>query len=155
MTFPQAVRALEPKSQTAKIIAWVYTAILTVMVVAQLFAFEDFVPLFHDMAFPGGDGTGSLLAGLIVFGEIFAIPFLLRMALSPLMRWFSLVLGLLVPLAWLFVSCWLQGHSGTTATAGILGVKVTISASTQLVVSLVLLVVAIVADYGLWPVRKK
>lgn len=156
MMFPTAVQALEPKSQTAKVVAWIYTGILTIMAVSQLFAFEDFVPLFHDMAFPGGDGTGSLLAGLIVFSEIFAIPFLLRMSLSPLMRWFSLVLGLYVPLVWLFVSYWLVSvHPGITANAGILGTKVHISASVQLVLSLLLLVVAAVAARGLWPVRNK
>lgn len=158
MMFAKAERALEPLSQTAKKAAWLYAAILTIMVVAQLFAFENLVPLFQDMAFPGGDGTGSLLICLIAFAEIFALPFLLRMPLSPLMRWFSLGCSIFVPLAWLAVTVWLFTVQSSVLTilmnGGILGTKVHVAAVYQLVVALVLLAGSLYTAYGLWPVRK-
>lgn len=153
MVFATAAKAQQPKSESAKVVAWTYAGVLTVMVVAQLFEFEKLVPLFHDMAFPGGDGTGSLLVCLIAFAEVFSLPFLLRMPLSPLMRWFSAVLGLLVPLAWLGVAFWVLG-SATVTNAGILGTKVSISPSLQVAAALVLLVLAAWSAWGLWPGRK-
>lgn len=159
MVFATAEKALKPKSETAKIIAWVYAGILTVMTVVQLFAFEDFVPLFHDMAFPGGNGTGSLLACLIVFAEVFALPFLLRMQLSPLMRWMSLVCGWVVPVLWLAVSLWLfhvyPASVAATMNAGILGTDVSVANSLQIVIIAVLFALAGYATYGLWPAQKK
>ena len=53
-----ATQAPAPQVYKAKIGAWVYTAVLTVMVVAQLYAFEKFLPLIADYDLPGGNGTG-------------------------------------------------------------------------------------------------
>ena len=154
MVFAQAIKAQNPKSQSAKVIAWVYAAVLTVMVLAQLFAFEKLVPLFQGMAFPGGAGTGSLLICLIVFYEVFSVPFLLRMPLSPLMRWVSMVFSLLVPLMWLGVALWTMNDS-VVANAGILGTKVAITPGPQVVVALILLALAVLSARGLWPSLKK
>lgn len=154
MVFAQAVKAQKPKLQSAKVIAWTYAGVLTVMTLAQLFAFEKLVPLFQGMAFPGGEGTGSLIICLIVFYEVFSVPFLLRMPLSPLMRWVSMVLGLLVPLMWLGVALWTMNDSAVT-NAGILGTKVAVTPGLQVVVALILLVLAALSARGLWPSLKK
>lgn len=154
MVFAQAVKAQKPRLQSAKITAWIYAGVLTVMALAQLFAFEKLVPLFQGMAFPGGEGTGSLLICLIVFYEVFSVPFLLRMPLSPLMRWVSMVFSLLGPLMWLGVALWTMNDS-TVTNAGILGTKVAISPGLQVVAALVLLVFAALSARGLWPSLKK
>jgi len=156
MVFAQVTKAQKPQSTAVKIGAWLYAGTLTVMVMAQLFEFEKLVPLFHDMAFPGGDGTGSLLICLIVFAEVFAIPFLLRMPLSILMRQCSVVLGILVPLAWLGVAFWvLHVYPTATMNGGILGTKVSVTPGLQIAFALVLLIAALWLSQGLQPRRKK
>jgi hypothetical protein len=158
MVFASAEEAIKPRSEFAKKAAWVYAAIIVVMAVGQLFSFEDFIPLLRDYFLPGGDPTASLVGCLIVFTEVFSIPFLLRMPLSPLMRWVSLVCGVVVPVLWLFVSLWTfrsyELIGGIVAKAGILGTKLSLPNVYQLVMALVLLALAIYVVYGLWPVRQ-
>ena len=130
--------APKPRSVTARNIAWIYAGIVTVLVVAQLFAFEVFIPIMDGHGLPGGHGTASLVACLIVFAEVFALPFLLRMRLSPLMRWFSLVCSVLVPLGWLKLAVFALMTDHMVANGGMLGEKVAVSTSNQLVVAIIL-----------------
>ncbi len=149
MTRIKAVAAPAPKSQTYARIAWAYAAILVVMVVAQLFSFEKFIPLIADYWLPGGQGTTVLVAGVIVTTEVFALPYLLRMPLSPLMRACSIGCSFVVPLLWLWLSLRALLESNAITNGGILGEKVVVPLEVQLVVSLVLLVLAVVSYYGL------
>ena len=151
-----ATNALTPRSDTVKNTAWVYAAILTVMAVVQLYAFEDFVPLMASYGLPGGYGSASLIACLIVFTEVFAVPFLLRMPLSPLMRWMSLACSVTAPFIWVKLAA-IGIISGSTAVnSGLLGTKVAIHAGVlSLVVALVLLTLSIFTARGLWPTIKR
>lgn len=155
MKFAVAERANEPSSQTFKVIAWVYAALLVVMVVGQLFSFEKFIPLLGDYWLPGGDGTATLLASLIVFFEVFSLPFLLRMPLSPLMRWFSLACGLLVAGIWVMLGIVAVMSDSTMTNSGILGVKVAVPfGDVQLAWAIAMTALALASTYGLWPLRK-
>ncbi len=149
MIHVQAVAAPKPKSELYAKIAWIYAALLVVMVVAQLFSFEKFIPLIGDYWLPGGQGTTALVAGLIVTTEVFALPYLLRMPLSPLMRVCSIGCSFVVPLLWLWLSLHALLDSSVGTNGGILGVKVAIPLILQLAVSLALLVLASVSYYGL------
>ena len=147
--------AAEPRSAVARNIAWVYAGILVVMAVAQLFAFEKFIPLMEDYWFPGGHGTATLVACIIVFVEIFAVPFLLRMHVSDAMRWFSLICSVIAPLIWLKLALDSTFHQNGLANGGLLGHKVAVSTDVQLLVASLLVVVSLYVAYGLWPVTKK
>lgn len=151
-----AIPADQPRSTAYRNIAWIYAAVLTIMAVGQLFSFEKFIPLMTDYALPGGHGTGMLIAGLAVVAEVFALPFLLRMPLSPLMRWFSLVCSLLIAGLWLGLAITALTYSSTIHNSGMLGLKVVVPAGVaSLILSLIIGVLAIYSAVGLWPGSKK
>jgi hypothetical protein len=143
------------RSNTVRNVAWIYAGTLTVMVVAQLFAFEEFRPLIESYGLPGGQGTGWFLASLIVVCEVFALPFLLRMDLSPLMRWFSLFCGGFTAFLWLLLSLYATGQQ-LVIDSGLLGTKVVIHTGvTAIAASLILAIFAAWSIWGLWPAYKK
>jgi hypothetical protein len=145
-----ALLAPKPRSVIARNAAWVYAGILTVMAVGQLFAFEKFIPMLQEYEPLTGVGAATVVASLIVIAEVFTLPFLVRMRLSPLMRWVGLVLGVSVPAFWLVVSA-----SGDLWAAGsMFGSYVHITNLHQLVASIVLLAVSVYVARGLWPETK-
>jgi len=151
-----ATPAPKPHSETAKRIAWIYAASLVVMAVAQLFAFEDFIPQIRNYFLPGGYGTANLVASLIVVTEIFALPFLLRMPLSPLMRWCSLVCAVVAAFLWVMLSVWAVATDAAITNSALLGTKVTVPTGfIALATSLTLFVLAAWSAWGLWPNARK
>jgi hypothetical protein len=156
MKFARALPAPSPRSETAKKVAWIYAAVLVVMVVGQLFSFEKFIPLIAGYWLPGGNGATTLMAGLIVVSEVFALPFLLRMPLSPLMRWFSLGCGLVAAVLWVILGVIAVVSDNAMTNSGILGTKVTVpSGGAQLLWAVVLGVLAVWSAWGLWPADRK
>lgn len=149
-----AVQANEPRSILTRNIAWAYAAVLVVMAVGQLFSFEKFLPLIQSYLLPGGDRMGLLIAGAIVATEVLAVPFLLRMPLSPLMRWFSMICGWLAAGLWLGLALITLTSTNALNNSGMLGTKFAIPAGiAQLIVSIIMVVLAIWSATGLWPVR--
>lgn len=144
--------APKPRSWNFVRAAWLYAFILVVMVCAQLVSFEKFIPLINNYALPGGYGTATLVAGLIVVLEVFALPFILRMRLSHYMRWFSLGCSVLAPLLWVKISIYSMVF-GPVKNGGLMGVHTALDSFLQLVVALALLGLACVVSYGLWPKR--
>lgn len=156
MKFATAEPATTPRSPTAQRAAWAYTALLVVMVIGQLFGFEKFIPLIESYWLPGGHGTATLVACLIVITEIFALPFLLRMPLSPLMRWFSLACGVAAAALWVLLGLIAVLGTITMTNSGVLGVKVGVpSGGVQLLWALGMSALAAYSVWGLWPNRKK
>jgi hypothetical protein len=157
MVFATAEKALKPRSEQAKIVAWVLAGLLVVMVIAQLYAFEDFIPLISINYFPSSSyGLASLVGCLIVLCEVFALPFLLRMALSPLMRWFSLVCSVAAPLLWLGLTFFAIISNQFVDNYGLLGSKVHLHTGwVALVVATVLSMLALWSAWNLLPSRKK
>lgn len=97
-------------------------AILAGMLVAQLFTFEDLPQAIADAGFLN-EAWGRLAAGIIVFFELLALPFLLRMYLSPAMRVGSMIAGWFVVSVWLVVSLW-KNIVGETSPSLLLGATV-------------------------------
>lgn len=147
--------ATAPRSTLGRNVAWGYAGILVVMAVAQLFAFEAFIPLIDNYALAGGYGTATLVASIVVLTEIFAVPFLLRMHVSDAMRWFSLVCSVIAPLIWLKLALDSALRGESLINGGMLGEKVAVATGAQLVVSAVLVVVALYVVRSLWPLAKK
>ena len=151
--FVKAVAAPEPKTKDAKTIATAYAVVLVVLAVAQLFTFDDFLKLFVSFELPGVTSP-HLLAALIVAAEVFALPFLLRVALSPAFRFFSMLLGWFVAGAWVFVAASLMASHSPINNIGFLGTAVEILPSWwALFIGVVLGLFAAWASWGMWPLR--
>jgi hypothetical protein len=150
-----AAPAPEPRAELARIAAWVYDAFLTIKAIGQLFAFEKFLPLMDSYWLPGGHGTGTLVAGLLAMAEVLAVPFLLRMPLSRLMRYFSMGCSVFVPVVWILLTSYALAKHYALSNGGMFGTAVKVPLGLQLVVAIVLLVLALFVIYGLSPKQKR
>jgi hypothetical protein len=148
--------APKPKTKDVHKIALFYAAILVVMGVAQLFTFDTFLALVASFGYSGGEPMAYLLAALLVSLEVFALPFLLRMALSPAFRWVSMVAGWLVAVIWFVTSTWLVLTSAAVESIGFLGTTVPIMPGWWAIfMSLSFGILAAWASWGMWPGKKR
>ena len=102
------VEATKPPKLVLKqgvILGRVAAAVLVAMAVIHLFRIDTFIPIL-DQNLPGGQGIATAVAMLIVLSEVFAIPFLLRIKLSPLAHIKSGALVAFAPLWWLLITIW-------------------------------------------------
>jgi len=133
-----------------------YAIILIVFVLAQLFTFDDFLILLDSFWLPGGKPVACLLGSIIVVCEVFAVPFLLNVKMSPLMRDISMVLGWLVPIIWLKLSLWLVLTVNAVSNIGLLGTKIRLMPGWWAVFfSVALGVLAFWSSWGLWPLARR
>lgn len=95
----RALPAPPIKRRGLLLVPYLFASLVTVMLLLQLFEFEDFVPLMEGMT--GGQTAGRIVAVLVICVELFSLPFLIRMKLSPLARAASGFLSVTVPLLWL------------------------------------------------------
>lgn len=124
MIFVQSTAAPKPRTQLSANIALFFAGIVLVMALGQLFSFEKFIPLIESYRLPGGASTALLVACILVTLEVFALPFLLRMQLSKLMRTVSMVAGWLVVTAWLKLALWVNLTVNEVDNIGLFGVHV-------------------------------
>lgn len=150
--FVKAYSAAVPRTKESGQVSLFYAGILTVMSVAQLFTFEDFLVLFNDMF----GVNGSILAALIVVIEVFALPFLLRVPLSKAFRWLSLGFSGLTALIWLVVTSWTAFTKPAVTSTGLLGTLDPLGPGVWAVaLSFALGMLATWSIWGLWPLRHK
>jgi glucan phosphoethanolaminetransferase (alkaline phosphatase superfamily) len=100
--------------------------LFVLMAVSQLYAFEDFVPLITSFGLGGGEARATIIASVLVAAEVLALPYLLRMHLSPLFRIFSMVLGWIVAVLWLFIAVSVYLSVNNVQDAGFLGTAITV-----------------------------
>jgi len=117
MILPKSTNPPKPVKPYGVILGRLAAAVLVAMALVHLFRIDTFIPIL-DEALPGGSGTASLVALLIVLTEVFAIPFALRMKLSPLAHIVSGALLALAPLWWLLIDIWTLGVSEATGQLG-------------------------------------
>ncbi|HEY8885919.1 MAG TPA: hypothetical protein VIM31_00240 [Candidatus Microsaccharimonas sp.] len=154
--FPTTTPAPAPKTKNVQKIAIFYAVIIVVMVVAQLFTFDEFLKLVTSFGFTGGIRYAHFLAAFLVVAEVFALPFLLRMPLSTAFRWFSMILGWFVALIWLKISLWLMIQDTFANNVGFLGTAVNLMPGWWAVlVSVAFGILAAWASWGMWPRRTK
>jgi len=152
---PVATPAPIPKTNDARRIAVFYAGILAIMATAQLYSFDQFLELVETFGFPGGVSGAYFLGAFLVTCEVLALPFLLRMPLSPAFRWVSMVLGWVAAAIWIKVTIWLVLQPALTTNVGFLGTVVDILPSWWAVyMSLVLGVLATWSAWGLWPGKR-
>lgn len=149
----QAQPAAPPRSSTAAQIALLYAGILTIMAVAQLFTFEEFMELFFSFELPLPRLLEALFVPLLVACQVVALPFLLRMTVSPAFRWVSMAAGWVVPIAWLYVTLSISNSYPLHETVGLLGTVVSLIPGWWAVaVSVLFGLMSIWASWGLWPI---
>jgi hypothetical protein len=150
--FARVTDGASPKSKNIIPISLMYSAILVIFAVAQLFTFDDFQNLIDSFWLPGGAPVAYFLSGFIVVAEVFALPFLLRMRVSPLMRYVSMFLGWFVPLFWLCISLWLQLTVNAVNNVGMVGTVAKLMPGWWAVLfSAALAILAVWISWGLWP----
>lgn len=157
--FVQPTIATQPKTTNIRLISLTLAAVFVILAVMQLFKFEDFPAVIAGFWLPGGEPTAKLVAALFVAGEIFALPFLLSMRLSPAMRVCSMVIGWLVLAGWLFLALWANLTTNVVGSMGFFGATLALPVGWWAVFFFAALgVLAAWASWGMWPtipLRKK
>jgi len=100
---------------------------VTIMAVSQLFKYEDFPGVIDKLWEAGGSGAAHVLAAVIVVCEVFALPFLLNMKVSPIVRVVSLVCGWFTVGVWLAIALWQVAASSTVINQGYFGATIPIA----------------------------
>lgn len=153
--FAKATPGTKPRTKDVRTISLFYAAILVIFAVAQLFTFDTFTKLISSYDLPGGETMGYFVASLLVVAEVFSLPFLLGMTVSPAFRWGSMVLSWLVPLIWLKLSFWGAVVNEAIGSVGFLGTVVSVMPGWWAVfVSIALGIMAAWASWGLWPGKR-
>lgn len=82
------------------VVPYAYAAVLMLLVIWQLVMFERFAPYVAGYLGDNSQASAAIIAMVLIGMELFALPFLLRMPLSPLARFMSAGLAFMAPLAW-------------------------------------------------------
>ncbi len=90
--------------------ALVTAGILVVLLVSQLFGYEDFASVLGILMPYNDNSLLKVTAAAVVIAELLALPYLLGMYLSPLMRLVSAGFGAGVTVFWLF-TCLTNSHA--------------------------------------------
>jgi len=150
--FPITTPAPVQKTKDVTRIATFYAGVILVMVVAQLFTFDTFTVLFNSFDFTFGPQYPAFLSALLVISEVFALPFLLRMAMSPAFRWVSMVCGWLVAAIWFKITVWLVFTDSLVSNVGFLGaVFDTMPGWWAIFISVLFGILAAWSSWGMWP----
>ena len=151
--FATPTKALKPKTKESEKMAYFYAGLLTIIVLCQLFTFDEFLQLFSSFNLPGGDVMANFMASFIVISEVFALPFLLRINLSPLMRIVSMIFSWVAAASWLKLAIWLMISNNFTDNFGLLGALVELSVGWWAVFfCLAMCTMAAWSSWGLWPI---
>lgn len=113
-------RAIDPPGVSSPLaikLGWIAAVIMTMMALIHLFRIDTLLPLL-DKILPGGGVVAALIGASLLVVEVFAVPYLLRMKLSPLMHLKSGLDAVLAPLTWLLISIWALGVPHSTAQLG-------------------------------------
>lgn len=150
--FVKAVKPTAPKTKDTVKIAYLYVGILLLFVVSQLLTFRGLLDLAESWGMPGGITFSSWLIALLIFAEIFALPFLLRLKLSPLARIASMVMTWAVPAIWVFISLWINLSTSVILNAGMMGTVVQLMPGWWVtLIAVAIGVLAAWASWGMWP----
>ncbi len=99
------------------LLGWIAAVIMIGFALVHLFRIDTFIPELA-MVFDNNQDLAQVFAAGIVTMEVFALPFLMRMRLSPLAHYVSGALAVIVPLKWLLISVWMYGADYSTAQLG-------------------------------------
>ena len=93
--------------------AVLYAALVVVVTTYILYKLDVIAAEVTQGGVAGGRG-GLLLAVLVASAGVFSLTYLLRLAVSPLMRYMGLACTLLLPIGWSVGGWWVQSQEGGT-----------------------------------------
>ncbi len=153
--FAKSYPAKKPRSPQSAQMAILMVSILVVMILGQLFTFDEFLALLATFN-PGFSMVyWQIFGAILVTVEVFALPFLLRMQLSVLFRWVSMVSGWLVTVAWTWLSVMIMVAGREVDAAGIVGALPVPAGWWMVPFSVALGLLMAWASWGLWPGKLK
>jgi len=157
MHFPKSQSIAKPKLLSLQAATLYMALFFVVAALSQLFAFEAYPDVLKGYGIPFISDFALPLAALVVTLEVFAVPALLWMKLSPLMRVVSIVSGWLVLAHWLFVGVWQSLADFPIPNAGLFGAKVHLPQGWWLVsyMSILLILMAYIAFGNRLPIIQK
>lgn len=109
--------APQPRRQYGPLVGYLAAFLLILFALVHLFRIDTFIPELT-YALDLSQELAIYLALFVVVGEVFALPVLLRMSMSPLARLVSGFLAGAVPLVWLMISVVSLGNGISTAQLG-------------------------------------
>lgn len=155
MHFIVATRGRLPKELSVWAAAFYLALFFVVAAVSQLFAFETYGDIIATYGLPIDSAFHNVIAAIVVTLEVFAIPFLLTMKLSLLMRIISMVSGWLVLVFWLVLGIWQSTVTFEIPNAGLFGERIGLPQGWWLVFYMTALVVlSVYVSYKLWPIKR-
>lgn len=153
--FVKSTEAKKPKLESSRWAALLLAGIVIVMLVGQLFTFEKFPAVLQSLGFFSSDASSKVVSALIVIFELAALPFLLRLRLSPLMRICSMVAGWLILLYWFVTSICLNVSLNISDNSGVLGDTISVPVGVWMLTFFMALgVLHGWASYGMWPLSR-
>jgi hypothetical protein len=153
--FVTPTAAPAPKTDNIRTVSIVLAVLFTGMAVAQLFTYETFPSVLTALWLPGGSSFAHIMAALVVIFEIFALPFLLFMRLSPAMRVLSMVSGWLVVAVWLTLSVWENVMVEIAGNSWLLGDTIHLPVGWWSVLwGIAVGMLVGWASWGMWPLKK-
>lgn len=117
MTLPKAVNPPKLVKPYGVWLGRIAALLLIAASLLHLYRIDTFIPLL-DAVLPGTASFATIAGLIIILSEVFAIPFALRMNLSPLGHFVSGTLMVLAPFWWVLVSLWTLGIASSTAQLG-------------------------------------
>lgn len=147
-----AIPTTAPKPKTTKIrsVSLVFASFLVVLVVSQLFTYEEFPAALTTLGI--SEPAAHFLASIIVVSEVLALPFLLFIKTSPLMRAVSMVSGWVAVLALFILTVWENVGISLSGNSMLFGATLSVPRGWWSVcVAIALGVLAAWTAWGMWP----
>lgn len=117
------------------------------LLITQLFTYEDFPAVIRTWSLPGGEVIVGLLVVIVPLCELFSLPFLFSLPMRNQLVTLSQYATLAAAILWLIISLWLT-MTGTIAESGFFGATLSLPAGIwMLVYSLLLLAGALTVLY--------
>ena len=153
--FVTTTPAPKPRTVNSLKVSILYAIILTAAAVIMLFNFEDLLVYIQSINLPFGEGINYAFLPLMVVAEVFALPFLLRMDLSPAFRYVSMFLGLLAAALWIFLAGWVVLSGQTDSSVNYSNNLISfLPGFYAIFITLAIGILAIWSAWGLWPGKR-
>lgn len=116
ITFPIAVNPPKLVKPYGPTLGYIVAVVAVMLGVIQLFRIDTLLPIV--MTALGTQGRAMTFVIVVTCAEVFAIPFALRMKLSPLAHVMSGFMITLAPLMWTLLAIWCYGTGMPTGQLG-------------------------------------
>lgn len=138
-------------SVAARAMALGLAGVLVIMAVGQLFTFDETIDVVARFGFVSSHAAALSYMAVVAVCEVLALPFLLRMRLSVLMRALSTLCGWIATLLWLKISVAATSNNLIHSNIGFFGEKVPVPVGWWVIVySLLLVSVMALVTWAFW-----